>query len=132
MVGFPTPIIFRSQKSAGDYHDEITAEHFVEWFASKLLPNVQPNCLIVVDNASYHSRRSEPCLSKAGRRSGCRSDFRPKVSSFPRKGSKQWCSESSKSKIPQLDMLLMTRRLMQVTDFSLVGDPHNEHYLGFF
>ena len=27
------------------------AEHFEEWFANKLLPNVQPNSLIVMDNA---------------------------------------------------------------------------------
>ena len=38
----------------------MTANYFEEWFATKLLPNIQPNSLIVMDNASYHSRHSDP------------------------------------------------------------------------
>lgn len=40
-----------------DYHDDTTAELFENWFKTKLLPNIQPNSVIVMDNASYHSRR---------------------------------------------------------------------------
>ena len=58
-------LIFRSKKDTGDYHDEMTAEHFEEWFASKLLPNIQPNSLIVMDTASYHGRCSEPVPVKS-------------------------------------------------------------------
>ena len=54
-----TTLIFRSKKNTGDYHDEMTGEHFEEWFRDKLLPNIPPNSLIVMDNASYHSRRCE-------------------------------------------------------------------------
>ena len=54
-----TTLIFRSKKNTGDYHDEMTADHFEEWFATKLLPNVPANSLIVMDNATYHSRRSD-------------------------------------------------------------------------
>ena len=43
----------------------MTDDHFEEWFATKLLPNVQPNSLIVMDNASYHSRRSDPVPVKS-------------------------------------------------------------------
>ena len=43
----------------------MTAKHFEEWFATKLLSNVQPNSLIVMDNASYHSRRSVPLPVKS-------------------------------------------------------------------
>ena len=52
-------LIFRSKKNTGDYHDEMTGEHFEEWFEDKLLPNVPSNSLIVMDNASYHSQRCE-------------------------------------------------------------------------
>ena len=38
----------------------MTDDHFEEWFATKLLPNVQLNSLIVMDNASYYSRCSDP------------------------------------------------------------------------
>ena len=54
-----TTLIFHSKKNTGDYQDEMTGEHFEEWFRDKLLPNVPPNSLIVMDNASYHSRRCE-------------------------------------------------------------------------
>ena len=37
----------------------MTGEHFEEWFREKLLPNIPPDSLIVMDNASYHSRIEE-------------------------------------------------------------------------
>ena len=43
----------------------MTADHFEEWFGTKLLPNVPPNSLIVMDNASYHSRCSDPVPVKS-------------------------------------------------------------------
>ena len=51
-----TTLIFRSKKNTGDYHDKMTGDHFEEWFRDKLLPNTPPNSLIIMDNASYHSR----------------------------------------------------------------------------
>ena len=60
-----TTRIFRSKKNTGDYHDEMTGEHFEEWFKDKLLPNVQPNSLIVMDNTSYHSRLDDPVPTKS-------------------------------------------------------------------
>ncbi|XP_043234052.1 uncharacterized protein LOC122392576 [Amphibalanus amphitrite] len=38
-----------------DYHDSMNAQHFEEWFSS-LLQNIPANSVIVMDNASYHSR----------------------------------------------------------------------------
>ena len=52
-------LVFQSKKATGDYHDEMTSEHFEEWFHDSLLPNILPNSLIVIDNAPYHSRRLE-------------------------------------------------------------------------
>ena len=43
----------------------MTDDHFEEWFATKRLPNVQLNSLIVMDNASYHSHRSDPVPVKS-------------------------------------------------------------------
>ena len=37
----------------------MTGEHFEEWFHDTLLPKLPPNSIIVMDNASYHSRRIE-------------------------------------------------------------------------
>ena len=38
----------------------MTAVHFEEWFHDSLLPNLQSNSLIVMDNAPYRSRKLEP------------------------------------------------------------------------
>ena len=52
-------LVFQSKKATGDYHDEMNSERFEEWFHDQLMLNIQPNTLIVIDNASYHSRRLE-------------------------------------------------------------------------
>ena len=46
-------LVFQSKKA---YHDEMSAVHFEEWFHDSLIPNLQNNSLIVLDNAPYHSR----------------------------------------------------------------------------
>ena len=61
-------LVFQSKKSTGDYHDEMTSEHFEEWFHDSLMPNVPPNSLIVIDNAPYHSRRLEPVPTMSSRK----------------------------------------------------------------
>ena len=56
--------MFKSKHNTGDYHDEMNHQTFEEWFTHTLLPNFAPNSLIVMDNASYHSRRKEPTPTK--------------------------------------------------------------------
>ena len=48
-------LVFQSKKATGDYHDEMTSEHFEEWLHDSLMPNIPPNSLIVIDNAPSHS-----------------------------------------------------------------------------
>ena len=43
--------VLKSKIGSSDYHDEMNATSFEEWFQEKLLP---ANTLIVMDNASYH------------------------------------------------------------------------------
>ncbi|XP_049768015.1 uncharacterized protein LOC126101394 [Schistocerca cancellata] len=52
---------FESKKS-GDYHEEMCAETFEKWFQD-VLPWLQENAVIVLDNALYHSRRKEKVLN---------------------------------------------------------------------
>jgi len=44
-------------KNVGNYHDQMNAETFEKWFTNQLLPNIPPASVIVMDNASYHSRK---------------------------------------------------------------------------
>jgi len=41
-----------------DYHDEMNGDNFKEWF-ERILPNLDPNSVIVMDNAPYHSVKLE-------------------------------------------------------------------------
>ena len=62
--------VCQSKKATGDCHDEMTVQHFEEWFRDALMPNVQPNSLIVMDNAPYHSRKLEPVPTMSSRKPG--------------------------------------------------------------
>ncbi|XP_072390898.1 uncharacterized protein [Diabrotica undecimpunctata] len=46
--------------SSLDYHQDIEGTLFESWFENTLLPNLKENSVIVMDNASYHSR----CIKK--------------------------------------------------------------------
>ena len=67
-------LVFQYKKNTSNYHNEMNSERlmgiihtyimlytnrFEEWFKDALLPNIDHNSLIVMDNASYHSRREE-------------------------------------------------------------------------
>ena len=61
-------LVFQSKKATGDYNDEMTSEHFEEWFNDSLMPNIPANSLIVKDNAPYHSHRLEPVPAMSSRK----------------------------------------------------------------
>lgn len=48
-------LTFKSTKKTGDYHGQMNQELFTKWFKDKLLPNIPPGSLIIMDNASYHN-----------------------------------------------------------------------------
>lgn len=50
-------LMFRSRNGKkGDYHDSMNNECFMTWFTDQLLPNIPDHSLIIMDNASYHSK----------------------------------------------------------------------------
>ncbi|XP_044760399.1 uncharacterized protein LOC123317852 [Coccinella septempunctata] len=57
---------FESNKS-GDYHEEMNGESFEKWF-STILPTLEDNAVIVMDNASYHSRKIDSVPSSSTRK----------------------------------------------------------------
>lgn len=57
-------LVFQA-KNSGDYHDQMTATKFEEWFKKQLLPNIPPKSVIVMDNASYHSVQLEKMPTKS-------------------------------------------------------------------
>ncbi|KAH0818878.1 hypothetical protein GEV33_003913 [Tenebrio molitor] len=54
----PDGLLLFESKTSTDYHEEMNAIVFEDWF-QKILTLVEPNSVVVMDNASYHSRREE-------------------------------------------------------------------------
>ncbi|CAG9135531.1 unnamed protein product [Plutella xylostella] len=51
--------MFKSHSKTGDYHGDMNATNFRKWIDEKLIPNIPPNSVIVMDNAAYHSTQIE-------------------------------------------------------------------------
>jgi hypothetical protein len=66
-------LIFKSKKNSLDYHSEMNAETFEQWLQDVLLIKLQQPSVIVLDNASYHSRLEEKRPTSAWRKAvGCK------------------------------------------------------------
>ncbi|XP_074652754.1 uncharacterized protein LOC141907083 [Tubulanus polymorphus] len=52
-------LVYRTEGALADYHGEMDGVKFEKWFEEILVPKLPPNSVIVMDNASYHSVRSE-------------------------------------------------------------------------
>ena len=48
-------LMFKSGRKTGDYHHEMNSQYFEKWAKEKLIPNLSPRSVIVVDNARYHN-----------------------------------------------------------------------------
>lgn len=49
-------LCFESKKNTTNFHSEINEDLFHKWFES-ILPQLKPNSVVVMDNASYHSKK---------------------------------------------------------------------------
>ncbi|CAI6359323.1 unnamed protein product [Macrosiphum euphorbiae] len=61
-------LCFESKKNSTDYHDEMNGDNFKEWFES-FLPRLDPNSIVVMDNAPYHSVQAEKYPSASWKKS---------------------------------------------------------------
>lgn len=58
-------LIFKCNKKTGDYHDNMNTENFENWFKKQLIVNLEEPSLIIMDNATYHSRLDEEIPRKS-------------------------------------------------------------------
>ena len=58
-VGFipGASLIFSTTNKSMDYHNNMNCDNFEEWIQQQLLPNLEEPSLILMDNASYHTRQ---------------------------------------------------------------------------
>ena len=52
-------LVFVGKTNSADYHDEINGDHFEEWFEHNLLPNLPAGAAIVMENAPYHTVKTQ-------------------------------------------------------------------------
>ena len=63
------PNVFNAQSSSGDYHGEINHKTIVRWLEDKLIPNLPPKCMLVMDNAAYHNVQVDRCPVRTTKKS---------------------------------------------------------------
>lgn len=61
-------LVFLCKKNTADAHDEMDGETYEAYFRNQVLPNLPPHSVVVIDNASYHSRKVEAIPTMAWRR----------------------------------------------------------------
>lgn len=49
-------LMFKANQKTGDYHDQMNFVNYEKWLKEKLIPNLKPNSVLIVDNASYHNK----------------------------------------------------------------------------
>jgi hypothetical protein len=52
--------MFKSGTKSGDYHHEMNFDNYEKWLKMKLIPNLLPNSVLLVDNAAYHNAQLSP------------------------------------------------------------------------
>lgn len=62
-------LIYPAKKQTGDYHSNMNAANYQKWVKEKLLPNLPPQSVLVIDNASYHNVVSDPVPASKSRKS---------------------------------------------------------------
>ncbi|XP_049868104.1 uncharacterized protein LOC126375422 [Pectinophora gossypiella] len=61
-------LVFKAKCKTGDYHDEMDGQNFLKYLNEKLIPNLPPSCILVLDNASYHSMQLDKAPTTATRK----------------------------------------------------------------
>ena len=61
-------LAFKAGSNTGDCHHEMNFGNFTKWLNEKLIPNLNPNSVLVLDNVSYHSVQQDKCPTTASRK----------------------------------------------------------------
>jgi transposase len=61
--------MFKSGTKSGDYHHEINFDNYERWLKTKLIPNLLPNSVLLINNAAYHNVRLNPAPTSSSRKS---------------------------------------------------------------
>ncbi|XP_063237876.1 uncharacterized protein LOC134539624 [Bacillus rossius redtenbacheri] len=57
-------VVYKASATVGDYHRQMNSVNFEKWLSEKVLPNLPPASIVVMDNAPYHSKQVDKPPSK--------------------------------------------------------------------
>ncbi|XP_047024143.1 uncharacterized protein LOC124633092 [Helicoverpa zea] len=52
-------LTYKANCVTGDYHSDINAENYEKWLKERLVPNLPPDSVVVLGNASYHNVQND-------------------------------------------------------------------------
>ena len=78
-------LVFKAHSSTGDYHQEMNFNNFFKWLQEKLIPNLEPNSVLILDNAAYHNVQYDKCPTSASRKAEMQEWLRKQQIAFPDK-----------------------------------------------
>lgn len=81
-------LIYQAKKQTGDYHSNMNAGNYQKWIKEKLLPNLPPQSVLVVDNASYHNVVSDPVPASNSKKADMLAWLNKYNTSYPEKNIK--------------------------------------------
>jgi transposase len=61
--------MFKSGIKSGDYHHEMNFDNYERWLNTKLILNLPPNSVLLVDNEAYHNVQLSPAPTSSCRKS---------------------------------------------------------------
>lgn len=74
----PEAYVRWKSNSTGDYHNEMNYENYKKWIQEKLIPNLPPKSVLVIDNAPYHNKQLDKCPTSASNNEDMRRWLRQK------------------------------------------------------
>lgn len=61
-------LIFKSGQKSGDYHECMNFTNYKKWLTEQLIPNLPPQTVLVIDNASYHNKQINPAPNSSSKK----------------------------------------------------------------
>ena len=68
-------LVFKAHSSTGDYHQEMNFNNIFKWLQEKLIPNLEPNSVLILDNAAYHNMQYDKCPTSASRKAEMQEEY---------------------------------------------------------
>lgn len=81
-------LLFKSGSNKGDYHGQMNSEVFEKWLRDELLPKLEEPSIIILDNASYHSRLFQRAPTSSSKKEDMKAWLRENNVNFPESASK--------------------------------------------